>query len=153
FARDPDSGRLRFVERQRDKGFGPTALAISPDGRHVYASGFDASAIAVYERDAESGRLRRSEVVRDADDPAHALTNATSVAVSADGRSVVAAGYGEDALELFARDPRTGSLHRTATARAGVDAPPRLRHPLGVAFAPSGREVYAASADPGSLVA
>jgi len=91
--------------------------------------------------------------VRDADDPAHALTNAASVAVSPDGRSVVAASYGEDALELFARDPDTGELTRLATAHAGVDAPTRLRKPLGVAFSPSGSEVYAAAADPGSLVA
>ena len=153
FARDPKTGKLRYVETERERGFGPTSLAIAPDGRHVYASGFDASALAVYERDAETGRLRRVAIVRDADDPAHALTNAASVAVSPDGRSVVAAAYGEDALELFARDPNTGELRRLATAHAGVDAPARLRHPLGVAFSPSGSEVYAAAADPGSLVA
>ena len=79
----------------------------------------------------------------------HALTNAASVAVSPDGANVVAASYGEDALELFARDPDTGELQRLATAHAGVDAPARMRKPLGVTFAPSGREVYAASASPG----
>ena len=110
FARDAKSGKLRFVESERERDFGPTSLAIAPDGRHVYASGFDASALAVYERDPATGRLRRTAIVRDADDPAHALTNAASVAVSPDGRSVVAASYGEDALELFARDPETGAL-------------------------------------------
>ena len=110
FARDAKSGKLRFVESERERDFGPTSLAIAPDGRHVYASGFDASALAVYERDPATGRLRRTAIVRDADDPAHALTNAASVAVSPDGRSVVAASYGEDALELFARDPDTGEL-------------------------------------------
>ncbi len=153
FARDAKTGRLRFVETQREPGFGPTSIAISPDARHLYASGFDASALAVYERDPANGRLARTATVRDADDPAHALTNAASVVVSPDGRSVVAAGYGEDAIELFARDPDTGALQRLATAHAGVDAPGRLRRPLGLAFAPSGREVYAAAADPGSLVA
>jgi 6-phosphogluconolactonase (cycloisomerase 2 family) len=153
FSRNPRSGKLRFIESERERDFGPTSLAIAPDGRHVYASGFDASALAVYERDPATGRLRRIAVVRDADDPAHALTNAASVAVSPDGRSVVVASYGEDALELFARNPETGELTRLATARAGVDAPMRLKKPLGVAFSPSGSEVYAAAADPGSLVA
>ncbi len=153
FSRDAVSGKLRFVESVRERDFGPTSLAIAPDGRHVYVSGFDASALAVYERDPATHRLRRAAIVRDADDPAHALTNAASVAVSPDGRSVVAASYGENALELFERDPGSGALRRRATAHAGVDAPVRLRQPLGVAFAPNGREIYAAAADPGSLVA
>src|SRR5262249_37957463 len=153
FARDPADGNLRYVETERERGFGPTSLAIAPDGRHVYASGFDASAIAVYERDTGNGRLRRIAIVRDADDPAHALTNAAGLAISPDGRTLVAAAYGEDALELFARNQETGELTRLATAHAGVDAPVRLRHPLGVTFSPSGAEVYAAAADPGSLVA
>jgi 6-phosphogluconolactonase (cycloisomerase 2 family) len=153
FRRDAKTGKLRFVESTRERGFGPTALAIAPDGRHVYASGFDASAVAAYERDAATSRLRRVAIVRDADDPSHALTNAASVAVSPDGRAVVVASYGEDALELFARDPDSGILTRLATAHAGVDAPVRLRRPLGVAFSPSGDEVYAAASEPGSLVA
>ncbi len=153
FSRNAKSGKLRFVESERERDFGPTSLAIAPDGRHVYASGFDASALAVYERHPTTGRLRRIAIVRDADDPAHALTNAASVAVSPDGLSVVAASYGEDALELFARDAETGELTRLATAHAGVDAPTRLKKPLGVAFSPSGAEVYAAAANPGSLVA
>lgn len=153
FQRDAKTGRLRFIESERERDFGPTSLAISPDGRHVYASGFDASALAVFGRDPDTGRLRRIAIVRDADDPGHALTNAASVAVSPDGRRVVAASYGENALELFARDAETGELTRLATAHAGVDAPERLRKPLGVAFSPSGSEVYAAAADPGSLVA
>jgi 6-phosphogluconolactonase (cycloisomerase 2 family) len=153
FARDAASGKLRFVERKRERGFGPTALAISPDGRHLYVSGFDASALAVFACDAQSHRLTRTAIVRDSDDPTHALTKAASVAVSPDGESVVAASYGEDALELFARDSDTGELHRLATARAGVDAPARLRQPLGVTFSPDGGEVYAAAAAPGSLVA
>ena len=153
FARDAQSGRLSFVERQREKGFGPTALAMAPDGRHLYVSGFDASALAIFARDPASQRIRRTGIVRDTDHPSHALTNAASVAVSPDGDRVVAASYGEDALELFERDPDTGELHRLATARAGVDAPERLRKPLGVVFSPSGDEAYAAAADPGSLVA
>jgi len=153
FARDAASGRLRFVETKREAGFGPTSIAIAPDGRHVYAAGFDASAIAGYGRDAASGRLARVATTSDADDPAHALQRVASVAVSPDGRSVVAASYGEDALELFARDPQTGALRRQATARAGIDAHARLRRPLAVAFDPSGREVYAAASEPGALVA
>jgi 6-phosphogluconolactonase (cycloisomerase 2 family) len=153
FARNAKSGQLRFVESVRERDFGPTSLAIAPDGRHVYVAGFDASALAAFERDPGTGRLRRTAILRDADDPGHALTNAASVAVSPDGRRVAVASYGENALELFARDPDTGALTRLATAHAGVDAPVRLKKPLGVAFSPSGSEVYAAAADPGSLVA
>jgi 6-phosphogluconolactonase (cycloisomerase 2 family) len=153
FTRDAGNGRLRYVESKREPNFGPTSLAIAPDGRHVYASGFDASALAVYARDPVTSRLTRVVTVDDADDPAHALQNASGVAVGPDGRRVVAASYGENAVELFERDPDSGALTRIATARAGIDAPPRLRRPLGVAFDPSGEAVYAAASEPGSLIA
>ena len=39
------------------------ALAISPDGRHLYASSVWNDAVAVLERDAASGGLRRTNVV------------------------------------------------------------------------------------------
>src|SRR5207249_3636892 len=117
-------------------------------------------------RDAATGGLRFLAVMRDRVAGVRGLGGAVSVVVSGDGTSVYVAGREDDSLVVFKRDAVSGKLRfvesererdfgptALATAHAGVDAPARLRKPLGVAFSPSGSEVYAAASDPGSLVA
>lgn len=63
FRRDASSGTLAFVEAKRDGVDGVDGLdgawsvAVSPDGRHLYAAGFADRAVAVFARDATSGAL------------------------------------------------------------------------------------------------
>ena len=97
---------------------GATALAVSPDGRHVYAAAALSSAVSVFARNASTGALREVGCIRDADstgpgDPCSAgrgLDGATSVAVSRDGRNVYVASLGSGAVAAFVRDRATGAL-------------------------------------------
>src|SRR5262249_413777 len=63
FQRNITGGRLSFIESQVNgqagvQGLGSAAaLAISPDGRHLYAAGGADAAVAVFARDATSGQL------------------------------------------------------------------------------------------------
>jgi hypothetical protein len=56
FARDPTTGALRFVEVHTDGTDGVDGLAgargvtMSPDGRHVYATGVNDDAVAIFRR-------------------------------------------------------------------------------------------------------
>ena len=108
---------------------GATALAVSPDGRHVYVAAALSNAVSVFARNASTGALRELGCIRDAGatgpgDPCAAavgLDAATSIAVSRDGRNVYVASLGSSAVAVFARDRATGALSQLP-GRAGCVA-------------------------------
>ena len=141
FARDADTGALRpaGVVRMAAACRGSISPATSrsrPDGAHVYVAGFDDDALAVFSRDAVTGRLRFVAVMRDRVGGVRGLGGAVSVAVSADGTSVYVAGREDDSLVVFSRATQTAescaSSSRSASATSG---PPRSRS------RPTGRHV------------
>jgi poly(3-hydroxybutyrate) depolymerase/6-phosphogluconolactonase (cycloisomerase 2 family) len=141
FARDPRSGRLTFVQAQRDGLPGPDhhiySLTVSPDGAHVYVSGPGvATDVAVFARDAASGRLTPIEVVSTGLAPTFAL------AVSPDGAHVYAAGFTAKAVTAFQRDSTTGRLTRLASWRNGVDGVQGLDGANAIALSADGASVY-----------
>jgi 6-phosphogluconolactonase (cycloisomerase 2 family) len=157
---------------------GVTALAISPDGRYVYAVsgglGPGDDSVVTLERDPRSGGLRPSRA-RDAcvgSLPGRGcralpgLEGASAIAISADGRFVYVASELSGAVRAFARDRRTGALSplygRGGCISAGGelafgDAPcgeqlPALAGARSLALSPDGRELYVAAFDPGAVV-
>jgi 6-phosphogluconolactonase (cycloisomerase 2 family) len=146
---------------------GPDALAVSPDGRSVYvaSSGVapnvagNSGSIAGFARDAATGRIAQpagaAGCVGDLDDgcgEARGIEVTSAVAVSGDGRSVYATGFGSDAVAVFARSPN-GSLTQLAGAGGCVAAGesegcavgPGLRGAADLAIAGGGANVYVAS--------
>lgn len=140
------------------------ALAISPDGRHLYAGSFGAGALGVFARDRSSGALAQLGCFADDDfwridcTPAVGLYGLTSVAVSPDGRNVYATGALSHTLAVFARNRQSGELRQLAGASGCVqettiqaDPPmncgraPGLEGVGSVAVSPDGRHVYVAS--------
>ena len=101
-----------------------TALAVSPDGAHLYAAGYGEDAVAVFDRDGATGRLTFVEVYRDGSGGVDGLDGARAVVVSPDGLHVYVAGYMEDAVAVFARNSATGALAFQQVVRdntGGVD--------------------------------
>jgi DNA-binding beta-propeller fold protein YncE len=183
FARNRTSGALTPLpgsdacvsegvnERECARGtalFGAGAVAVSPDGRHVYVASFWSDAIAVFARDAAGGALRQLEgrdgCARDPiwveEDTALACTVApgiegpSALALSGDGRHVYVAAFGAGGLGVLQRDPASGRL----TALPGLAAcfnedvkarPCTEARSVGGAFAVTvsrdGRNVYLAS--------
>jgi DNA-binding beta-propeller fold protein YncE len=146
---------------------GPDALAVSPDGRSVYVASSGVApnvsgnpgSIAVFVRDAATGRITQpagaAGCVGDLDDgcgEARGIQITSAVAVSADGRSVYATGFGSDAVATFARSPN-GSLTQlagsagcvAADASEGCAARPGLFGAADLAIARGGANVYVAS--------
>ena len=89
---------------------GAYSVAVSPDGKHLYAAGADDDAVAVFSRDAATGRLTYVEMQQDGTGGSDGLNGAVSVTVSPDGKHLYAAGYEDDAVAVFRRDAATGSL-------------------------------------------
>lgn len=86
-----------------------TGLAVSPDGRNVYATSSDRGSIAVFRR-LDDGRLvqdPRDPCVSSSREgpcaPAVGLAGASSLAASRDGRSLYAVAWDDDAITAFSR--------------------------------------------------
>jgi poly(3-hydroxybutyrate) depolymerase/6-phosphogluconolactonase (cycloisomerase 2 family) len=141
-----DSGRLRLVQVLEDgkdgvEGlFGPWFPTVSPDGANVYVPGEYGDSLAVFGRDAQSGRLTFLEAHRNGGNGVDSLGSAIALAVSPDGAHVYVASYGSSAITVFARAPLTGRLTFVQAQRNGLPgADSRLR---GLAVSPDGAHVY-----------
>ncbi|HWV88082.1 MAG TPA: beta-propeller fold lactonase family protein, partial [Capillimicrobium sp.] len=138
---------------------GSNALAISPDGRHVYVASSSSDAIAVFARNARTGVLTQPDGAAgcvaaggaEGCAPAVGLDGPNSVTVSPDGATVYATARGSSSVAAFARDASTGGLTQVADgclAASAVDGcrPGRaLAGADAVAVSPDGRNVYVAA--------
>lgn len=148
FRRDETTGKLSFVEVERDgvdgvDGLaGSESVAISPDGRNVYVTGDVEHALAVFRRDETTGALNFVETQRDGVGSVDGLAGAEFVTISPDGRHVYVAGFDENALVLFNRNETTGVLSFVEAQRDGVGGVDGLANAVSVAVSPDGQYVY-----------
>jgi 6-phosphogluconolactonase (cycloisomerase 2 family) len=148
-----------------------SSVAVSSDGRNVYVTGPESSAVVSFARDRVSGDLNQLGCVsgdgnyrQDPDcAPGRAIQYAQRVAVSPDGAHVVVAATDSHSLILFARDPATGALTQLpafdgcigdatngpAYCQPGLG----LALPIGLAFSPDGRHLFTGSFGHGSVAA
>jgi DNA-binding beta-propeller fold protein YncE len=146
---------------------GPSSVAVSADGRNVYATAFAGNAVAVFRRDPATGALSQagdgSGCVANAAASGCAVGRALEgpdvVAVSPDGRNVYVGSFTGNAIAVFDRDASTGALTQPSDATGCVaDAATTgcatglgLGAPEGLAVSPDGANVYAATAGSGAL--
>jgi 6-phosphogluconolactonase (cycloisomerase 2 family) len=136
----------------------PNSLAISPNGKSVYVTSPGRDELAVLARDHKTGALSPVQCLEDdggvACEPAVALQQPHSVAVSPDGKRVYVAARDTDAVLVFARDKQTGSLAQLSSTdgcisddgSGGLCSDGRaLRDPRSVALSRNGRQLYVAS--------
>ncbi len=143
------TGELLFVERLADgdngvEGLeGARSVTVSPDGGHVYAAGTLADAVDVFRRDPTTGELDLVQVLTDGQDRVDGLDEVRSLALSPDGRNVYVAGYYDDAVAVFSREPTTGELTFVQMFKDGVNGVDGLRYASCVTVSPDGGHVYA----------
>ncbi len=93
------------------------SVAVSPDGKSVYAAAFEDDAIVRFNRDTTTGALTPAGCVDDNDSGADAcaqkvdgLDGAGSVAVSPNGKSVYVSSFFDEAVVRFNRNTTSGAL-------------------------------------------
>jgi 6-phosphogluconolactonase (cycloisomerase 2 family) len=151
YDRNTTTGALTFVEGETDGVGGVDGLdgardvVVSPDGDHVYATGFNDDAVAVFSRDGTTGALTFVEVEKDGVGGVDGLDIAHAVAVSPDGAHVYVGG--EPGVTAFSRDGTTGALTFVEYENPGLQA----GAPRGIAVSPDGTHVSVA-ANGGSLI-
>lgn len=163
FARNADSasgdfGRLQFIELQQnavggvDGLGGVAALALSADGRHLYALGTGSNAIAQFTRNPNSGSagFGRLAFVRSYVNGQNGLAGLSAprwIGLSADDARVFVLANGTGSLASFARDSASGALSLQGQAREGQGGALGLLGALGARLSPDGQHVYVAAGD------
>lgn len=122
------------------------SVALSPDGRHLYVAASVSSALNVFARDPASGLLSFVEAQIDGVGGVAGMRSAHGAIVSPDGAHVYVAGYEDDAIAVFARDPSTGALSFVEAQRDGVGGVDGLDGTLWMSLSPDGAHLYAAGA-------
>lgn len=97
---------------------GPNSVAISPDGRSVYATSRGASSLTVFSRSPKSGALTQlpagfgciSGLSVPVCSTGHALVDPDVVVISPDGLNVYVGAFAGNAVVTFNRDPGSGAL-------------------------------------------
>ncbi|UGS34232.1 beta-propeller fold lactonase family protein [Capillimicrobium parvum] len=141
-------------------------MAVSRDGRSVYAASAISGAVAVFARDRSTGTLAQATdgsgclVTGPAAGctPARRLAGANAVALSPDDHAVYVTSLLSNSVTAFARSG-TGQLTQLVESfGCVVFGPPRgctpgraLKAPEGVAVAPDGRSVYVAAFSSGAV--
>jgi DNA-binding beta-propeller fold protein YncE len=120
----PSARKANCATARALKGPGPfmgsRAIAVSPDGDNVYVASSTSNAIAIFDRDKQTGTLSQPSgkggciSSRGAGGCARAvgLIGPNSIAVSGNGRNVYATSRGSNSVTAFARNRKTGALHQ-----------------------------------------
>ena len=180
FARAGDTGALSSVGCVTDTGgdgrpgtdgfcvngdalLGASALAVSPDGRHVYVTSHTSNGIAWFARDAATGALAQNGCIKefpraDRCRAGFGVERTSGVAVSADGKHVYVTAANPGAVSAFSRDPDSGDLEPImCVSENGSDGlctdGTALTGASSVTIAPDGSQVFVTAAEIGGVTA
>lgn len=141
---------------------GSRAIAVSPDGGHLYVASSKSDAIAIFTRNRQSGALAQAKgaagciAAKGAFGcaPALGLDEPNSIAISPNGRSLYATSRLGNSITAFVRNPKTGALRQLPPPLAGcISGAPipgcaaglALVAPDVVVVSPDGNNVYVGS--------
>jgi DNA-binding beta-propeller fold protein YncE len=140
---------------------GPNSVAVSPDGRNVYATSRASNSIAIFQRNPKNGALIQlpasAGCIAGVPIPVcavgRALVGPDVVVVSPKGENVYVGSFFGNAVAVFDRDPVSGALTQPgdssgciAEAIGGCALGIALGAPEGMAISGDGASVYVASA-------
>jgi DNA-binding beta-propeller fold protein YncE len=141
---------------------GPNSVAVSPDGRNVYATSVKSETVTTFRRNQSTGalsqRLDGSGCIAGAPLPlcgsGHALLGADVVVASPDGKNVYVGSFFGNAIAVFDRDAATGALTQPADSSGCLTEAPTsgcttgiaLNAIEGLAISGDGKNVYAGAA-------
>jgi DNA-binding beta-propeller fold protein YncE len=146
---------------------GPNSVAVSPDGKNVYATSVASDSVAIFSRDPSTGALSQatdgSGCIANAQTAGcttgRALDGADVVVVSPDGNNVYVGAFFNNAVAVFDRDPSTGALAQPADTTGCIIDPTddcaigiAIAAPEGMAISGDGNTVYVANALSNALV-
>ena len=149
FQFDEDRGQFASTQPPRVEtgtGTGPRQLAFHPKLDVVYFDYEQGSAIAAFDLDRDSGRLRFRERLSTLPDSYQGSNSNARIEMTPNGRFLYVANRGHNSLAGFAANSRTGALK-------SLGQTPTEPIPRGFSIDPTGRFIYAAGQSSGKLAA
>ena len=150
FERNND-GSIVFVETQKNEVEGISGLSgsydvkVSPDNRHVYATGKNENAIVYFLKDEVTGRLKFLGKYQDDLDDIDGIEGAYLMDFTPDGNYLYVVGQNENAVAVFARNVVDGSLTLVQVIRNNQNGNNSMNFPINVKVSPDGRHVLVTS--------
>jgi DNA-binding beta-propeller fold protein YncE len=142
----------------------PSSVALSRDGESAYVAGSGSSAVAAFARDRATGRLTQRNCVsanatsgvdgtKGACADGNALSGATAVQVSPDGRFVYAASFDAGGIAIFERN-ESGALRQVGCVRPvrTCTSARALSGASAIAVSPDGENAYVTAYDSNAVV-
>lgn len=159
----PDYGRLTFLGDLQNGVDGvtnltePAALAVAPDGRHVYAVSPVDQSVVVFQRNIESGSsgfgtLSFVTSYSQGVGGVAGLAGAVDVVLSADGTRLYVLGRDAGTLALFERDPASGELTFIEFKQDGTAGTTGLAGAGRMRLSPDGAHLYVAGTASDAIV-
>jgi 6-phosphogluconolactonase (cycloisomerase 2 family) len=148
-----DVGKLKFANAKFDNTGGvdgidaPDDVALSPDGHHLYVTGFGDDAVATFERRRRSSRLSFVNAKFDGQGGVSGLDEPEDLTVSPDGENVYVAAFGGDSVVMFSRNENNGRLQFVGKRVDGVNGVDGIAGAQGIVVSPDGHHVYVTSDD------
>ncbi|MCP4359492.1 MAG: beta-propeller fold lactonase family protein [Chloroflexi bacterium] len=137
-------GPVYFI--QLDGLGGAFDVAVSPDGRYVYAVGSLDNAIINFARDPLDGSLRYAGGVWQSSASIDGLTGVSGIVVSPDGSHLFTSAYTDDAVAIFTRNQATGRLSQIQVVEQTLaNSPPLLNGARDIDVSPDGSTVHTAA--------
>jgi 6-phosphogluconolactonase (cycloisomerase 2 family) len=149
FDRDTGTGVLTFVDEvvngETTIGLDNVqALAMTADGRHLYAASANSDAVVLFDRDDVTDGLAFVEAHLDDALGVDGLDGVFDIALSPDEAHLYVAGAADDAIAVFARDDPTGQLTFVEAVFQGGGVT-GLADVSRLALSPDGAHLYATS--------
>ncbi len=154
YARDPQTGKLTFLNTVSSKGTGPAHLSVDHTGKFVIVANFGSSSVATFPvhddgslGDAatvapETGTVAGPAVAKDENGLSPTDPHIHCVMVSPDNRFLLACNVGLGQVWSYRLDAKTGALTQVGEPFVGTPLPGKRWRPRHLAFDPSGKFVY-----------
>lgn len=159
FSRNINTGKLIFLESQINgvngvEGLNGTMFGhISPDGKHVYVTGFNEHALVVFSRDVMTGQLTFIEKYVAGVDGVEGIFKPSGLLVSPDGKNVYVDSEGEDTIVVFSRNKNSGKLTFMEIHKNNINGVDGLDGGSGdIAISPDGKYLYVAGFNNDAIV-
>ena len=154
FARNRSDGTLVYLNHLGSGstefggwfGWSASSVAVSPDGKNVYAVGTHHDTVAIFSRDSTFGLLTYVEHYKNGLFGVFGLEGACAITVSPDGGNVYVASQWDNSVATFTRNAGDGTLLYTDRFEDGHNGVDGLKEVNSITVSPDGKNVYVTGA-------